>query len=146
MGFVRRKLAITKKGNDKINFFLGQPCKSPFTGINIKSEDWFAVREIVLLEWAMENPGTRPQGWWQFEAPEAKRKKLSGNGKLYPALECEKNYRYNKGIPGLWCYAEKPTIPLTFEPEAEYLRRNDLFHENEAERLTKKDYEPEAVG
>src|SRR5262245_58776181 len=31
--------------------------------------DWLAVRVDLLAEWMEEAPGTRPYGWWTFDAP-----------------------------------------------------------------------------
>ena len=32
-------------------------------------EDWAGVRDELMAEWIAERPGTRPHGWWLFEAP-----------------------------------------------------------------------------
>jgi hypothetical protein len=31
--------------------------------------DWLAVRDDLLGEWIISHPGTRPWGWWRFDAP-----------------------------------------------------------------------------
>jgi hypothetical protein len=31
---------------------------------------WEAMREELLAVWVQEHPGTRPWGWWEYDAPE----------------------------------------------------------------------------
>ena len=35
---------------------------------------WAESRDTVVGEWIREKPGTRPWGWWAFDAPEPKRR------------------------------------------------------------------------
>jgi hypothetical protein len=42
-----------------------------------RGELWLAYRGIVLSWWALRYPGTRPSLWWQYEAPEPRRKRES---------------------------------------------------------------------
>lgn len=32
-------------------------------------DDWDAARDDLLVEWIDAHPGTRPWGWWRFDAP-----------------------------------------------------------------------------
>lgn len=34
---------------------------------------WNNLRDVVLAKWIAINPGTRPWGWWRFDAPERRR-------------------------------------------------------------------------
>jgi hypothetical protein len=39
------------------------------TGIGIAEKLWRSHGSAVVHEWAKDNPGTRPQLWWDFDAP-----------------------------------------------------------------------------
>jgi hypothetical protein len=112
---------------------------------------WEAVRDDVLGEHVREHPGTRPRGWWLYDAP-AERQKLSGTGETwgmsltgltptglynnYPRPD-EINSPYLKGYP------INPDDPPVFEAQATYLDRLGVFLPGERRRLTAKDFEPE---
>lgn len=66
----------------------GEPCPpdgNPFSHLMMSSpgrdtefqaqlrEAWEYAREELLAEWIRESPGTRPPGWWLFDAPERRR-------------------------------------------------------------------------
>lgn len=33
-------------------------------------KDWRDLRDELLAEWTVAHPGTRPFGWWRYDAPE----------------------------------------------------------------------------
>ena len=148
MAHVRRKLAQTKQHEDVILVLLEREPKNPFTQFTLNESDWLEHRETVLELWIADNPGTRPSYWWQYEAPEAKRKQLSGTRKIVThALDHENNYRYNKGTSELWWYADDLPESKTpvFESQAAYLKRHKLFMDGESERLTEDDFKAESL-
>jgi len=42
---------------------------------------WEALRSTILPAWIRKRPGTRPWGWWRFEAPERRR---TIGGRIHP--------------------------------------------------------------
>ena len=112
---------------------------------------WNRVRDGILAEWIEERPGSRPLHWWRFSALE-RRRRLGGTGQ--PAHDVS-GYaeEYEFGLPTIWVQqggflagiAVDPSDPPTFESEAAYLRRLGLLQAGESERLSKADYEPEAI-
>ena len=51
--------------------------ESDFLGTRTEElrEAWEYGREELLRQWLVEHPGTRPPGWWRFDAPAARRKR-----------------------------------------------------------------------
>ena len=88
------------------------------------AELWRDHRDRIIAEHVSDFPGTRPQRWWEYDAPEPRRR-LGGTG-----------------TPGL---AIDPNDPPIFESEAAYLERHGLFLPGERKRLRKVDFEPEAA-
>ena len=112
---------------------------------------WNVVRDEILEEWAREQPGTRPTAWWKYDSREP-RQRLGGTGQ--PAHDVSAYAEeYEFGLPTIWVQqagflagvAVDPSDPPTFESEAAYLRRLDLLQAGESERLSRADYEPEAI-
>jgi hypothetical protein len=134
---------------------------------------WIAHGERVTAEHVAENPGTRPRRWWQYDSPEPRRR-IGGIGSAcHECLAYVPNYDF--GIPTSWVtqwmvdyytgrardihgnltnpkpsgtfrgVALDPNDPPTYESEASYLERLGLFFPGEKTRLTKTDFEPEAV-
>lgn len=123
-------------------------------------ELWAAHQSRVLDEHIAEYPGTRPLRWWQFSAPEPRRR-LGGAGtpsheRLADALRLEfgvpvdwitsrtaRTYRsmgLDLGVPAL-----DPRDPPMYESEATYLDRLGLLLRGERRRLTTEDFELESV-
>jgi hypothetical protein len=79
---------------------------------------WAEYREQVLTDWLIEQPGARPQSWWQYDAPRQRavmqgrelpcevavpRKRLGGIGTpAFDTLAFKPYYRY--GIPAIWLW------------------------------------------
>lgn len=116
---------------------------------------WGRVRDRLLAEWAAAHPGTRPDGWWTFDAPEPRRR-LGGIGTA--AHEClNVALHLDRGIPSQWLDADDvetfapirasaggppfegvavdPADPPLYESEAAYLDRLGLFLPGEKRRV-----------
>ena len=136
---------------------------------------WHAVKDEILAAWIKNYPGSRPHGWWQYDAPEPERRRLGGTGTLRSAVMAVEpslkfgldldfvddwNVQYYNGravdIHGrpigrefhegdFVADAYDPTDPPTFESQASFLRRHGLLLRGEAGRLTAADFEPERV-
>jgi len=61
-----------------------------------RRRDWKENREALTKTWIAENPGTRPAGWWWFDAP-GPRRKASGPGRTVSAPD----YAAEVGRPSL---------------------------------------------
>jgi len=83
-------------------------------------------------------PGTRPWAWWIYTAPEP-RQQLEGPGvpvwERYPAVM----QQYTFGLPSI------VGGPATFESEAAYVRRLDLWEPRERGRVPASAYAPVTV-
>lgn len=110
---------------------------------------WTAHRAWILEQWITARPGSRPFGWWKYEAPEPRRR-LGGVGTLsndrHPLLEL--------GIPTHWQIARPasvdrreldPSDPPRYESQAAYLDRLGLLSADERRRLDATAYEDERV-
>lgn len=106
---------------------------------------WRQHREELLEEWVREHPGTRPPGWWLYEAPKDElRRVLPGQG----VRALESAYFYTEGIPSVTPDADDELVfvgKLKVESQASFLRRHRLFLEGEAKRLKPAAYRPELV-
>ncbi len=98
--------------------------------------DWFAARDEVLAGWVAEWPGTRPNAWWLFDAPEPRAQIGGAAGAIGPGAALV------FGLPKYWALHWSPDDPPEFESEPTYLRRLGLLTAGEARRLTESDYEP----
>ncbi len=78
-------------------------------------EAWRANRAELLAAWIAENPGRRPDMWWQLEAPNQLRRQLAGPEPLAASP-------IHHGCPSWW-----PCKNLIFEPEVEFLHRHSLL-------------------
>ena len=118
---------------------------------------WNKAKDEILEDWAREEPGARPRYWWQYEAPEPRRR-LGGTGT--PSYEVSAYVEhYEWGLPDHWVtqpdvdrpggdfagVAIDPSDPPRFESEAAYLGRLGLFLPGELERLSEADFEPELI-
>src|SRR5262245_14128434 len=117
----------------------------------VMRELWFQNREKLLRywcqnpqEWKRQNtdaplgypepggPGSRPWGWWRFEAPPEPRRRIGGHGvslrEQPDCLEWERELSF--GMPRYWAsYAQGD--PPQFESEVDYLKRHGLLTEEE---------------
>jgi hypothetical protein len=138
-------------------------------------EDWEAVKDAVLENWIAERPGSRPWGWWMYDAPSPQRRRLGGVGT--PSCEClAYEPRFEAGLPVDWIApfdvlfytgravdvdgdpiapenlgndfrgrAVDADDPPRFESEAAYLRRHGLLSASELRRLVATDFAPVAI-
>jgi len=120
-----------------------------------KLDLWREFEDEVVAEHVSEWPGTRPERWWQFSAPEP-RHRVGGVGTpsherlafvlhLYLGvpeswITCDALESYRLGVPAL-----DPTNPPMFESEAAYLARLDLLLPGERSRINEKDFAAESV-
>ncbi len=126
---------------------------------------WEKNRRIVLEQWTEEQPCTRPQRWWQYDAPkelvpgcrgteffayQAFRCRTGGTGT--PQHECLNVVpHFLLGIPSSWVgalemklfshrFAGQPidqAHPPTFESQAAYLQRHGCLTHEEKKYLGK---------
>lgn len=120
---------------------------------------WEGARERLLTEWVKQSPGTRPHGWWLFDAPRdpeamkgtawegtlpIPRRRIGGKGtamsEVFPGIIP----RYERGIPSSWHTIDEEDPP-EYESEAAYLERHGLLTETEKRRLKAAHFEPEPV-
>lgn len=124
-------------------------------------EIWLQYRDRLLAEWIRLHPGSRPWAWWEFDAPE-ERERVGGQGKRFSEyFNVTPHLSY--GIPsegwvsrstvknqGGWVKGKRlrysdaidPADPPTFEGEAAYLARFQLFVEGERPRAPKQLFSP----
>ena len=86
---------------------------------DLMREMWEAHRDELMAE---RGPGRRPWAWWQFEAPEPRRR-VGGVGTsiLHPAGH------NGSGVPSLYGDDYDTTNPPTYETEREFLERLNLL-------------------
>ncbi|MEQ1953600.1 hypothetical protein [Mesorhizobium sp. CN2-181] len=165
---VKRKKAIRRENGlpeEVEGHFLGDP-EHQFvfwwTDKEVR-ELWERWRDELLAQWVLDNPGTRPRGWWMFDAPE---NRIRTGGKGTPKFEVlgyvphfeygmptsyvdQWEFEYYNGIhrdvdghlidekrkPGDFVAdVYDPDDPPTFESETAYLARLGLFFDGEAKR------------
>ena len=110
----------------------------PFHTTGERRKAWESNRAVLM---AKSDPGSRPFAWWLFDAPADLRRQLSGPACLN--LETAQGDQYFSFCPGrerAWglpvCWESFEVWKLvTFESEAEYLRRHGLLTETEEEAL-----------
>lgn len=129
---------------------------------------WKALRRELLPAWIAAAPGTRPWGWWQFEAPEPRRR-LGGTGDVFSAgklqwgLETDWTsaeqvelytgcLRHVDGhlltefaVPGFDKVAVDPRDPPRHESQAAYLSRLGLLTAKERRRIPAAAFEPDVL-
>ena len=138
-------------------------------------EAWDLAGESLLAEWIETRPGTRPPGWWKYDAPAEVRNRVSGTGT--PAHEVlAYAAHFDRGVPVAWVedwmvewyngrardvdgkligsgYSEgdfphvayDPDDPPRFESEPTFLRRLELLLPGELERIPAEAFEPVGV-
>jgi hypothetical protein len=134
---------------------------------------WTDLRDDVLAQWQREQPGTRPWGWWCFDAPEPERRRVGGTGEILGTPDLE------FGIPRLWSFtqpwhveyyngrsiqpkdrchwnqdcvegyftkaAHDPVDPPRYESQAQFLHRHGLLTDVERRHLRPEAFGPEPV-
>lgn len=115
---------------------------------------WDACRAVIVARWAESAPGTRPPLWWQFDAPE-QRRRMSGRGT--PCHEVMAHApAYRLGIPSGWVddyfigrgvKADRfdPNDAPVFESQASFLKCHGLLIEGESKRLSPAAFNPEVL-
>ncbi len=170
--FDRRRVELSAEEIDWLHDGTGSPWIY-FHQENL-AELWRTHEEAILAEHVAASPGTRPRRWWEWSAPEPRRR-LGGVGTPksdvlahVPRFWCgvpldwvsrwEAAY-YNgraldvHGRPILNGYREghfqgvpiDPDDPPMFESEAAYLDRHGLMLSGERRRLKPADFEPESA-
>jgi hypothetical protein len=121
---------------------------------------WLEFAEDIVKGHVATSPGTRPTRWWQFDAPEPRRR-LGGIG-----TPCHERlahvFRLYLGLPQDWITEgtlatyraidrplEVPALslidPPMYEAQSTYLERLGLLDASERKRLKPRDFEPEPV-
>jgi hypothetical protein len=113
---------------------------------------WAEHAEAVVQHHIRRAPGTRPLRWWEYSAPEPRRR-LGGTGDTLDTCTAY-GPSFHYGIPDGWrrhgdYFTEgtpiDPDDPPRFESEAKYLLRLGLLLPGERERLCPRDFWPELV-
>jgi hypothetical protein len=125
------------------------------------SDLWAQYGAEIITWWCKENPGTRPRTWWKFQAPEPRRR-VGGIGTTKREVLGHPEYIKANGLPcpeGFvlpedlawwpWCERAAATAvdydnPPKYEAQAAYLSRLEMLQPGEANRLTARDFEPQA--
>jgi hypothetical protein len=121
---------------------------------------WREFADDIVKEHIATSPGTRPERWWSYSAPEPRRR-LGGIG-----TPCHERLahvlRLQLGVPVDWIMADDvstyeligsplevpaldPAKPPMYESEAAYLQRLELLQPGERKRLTPKDFNRQSV-
>lgn len=100
---------------------------------------WKALGAELLERWIAENPGTRPFAWWLFDAPEPRRRMLTGPKVLWvDSLTCPPNARkWWFGVPACTSGGDHEQ-KIVFESQAAFLERHGLLTEAERKALGKR--------
>lgn len=136
---------------------------------------WETNRKQILKDWIRTAPGTRPPAWWKYDVPEMARQRIAGTGDpAWEHLGYVLSYRlgipdlwvsefdtqyYNgkaRHVDGhiiptdykdgdFTGKAVDPNDPPTYESQASYLRRLELFAPGEERRLPVDAFEPETI-
>lgn len=89
-------------------------------------EVWHEHRGSLLTAWLREKPGTRPAGWWMFDAPREPRRRVGGVGT--PLKDAPLHF----GIPSQFEDDYHFTNPPRYEAECDYLQRHNLLMAEES--------------
>lgn len=60
--------------------------------------DWLVARDVLLAGWIHEHPGTRPWGWWRFDAPRWRHADQPARVQPITALDCAEPRRRLGGV------------------------------------------------
>lgn len=95
---------------------------------------WAAIVEDAIAEWAQYYPGSRPERWWEYSAPELRR--ISGGFTvLQGASRCQ-----STGIP-YGSPADEKHPPMV-ESEPAFLDRHGLWLPGERRRVPPSEFLP----
>ena len=123
----------------------------PDPDVAVLGEAWRELRDALLPAWIAEHPGRRPWAWWQFDAPEPRRR--IGTMRLRPGSTWSTTHRVAVDYEFVAaetahtvevdrrCWFGRPAVLVTlddfgavFESEVEYLRRHGLLTSGELAR------------
>ena len=122
-------------------------------GQALRKKLWQEHGQAVMRWWARNFPGRRPDSWWEWAAPEPRRR-VGGTGEPVPGETWP--HDFHLGIPSDWhddpedceLFGGEPvdeTDPPLFESQAAYLKRLGLLEPGELRRIGKGAMEPEAM-
>lgn len=96
---------------------------------------WRQHRAALLEAWIAARPGSRPSGWWLFDAPEPRRLRTGGTG-VEASVRWAPVYQpwVRCGVELMWASVSK-TDPPRHESEAAYLERHALWIRGEKVRV-----------
>lgn len=92
--------------------------------------EWAKLREEILAEHIAQHPGSRPAGWWEFEAPEPRRQ-IGGGPSILKSDAPAWARTLFLGMPACWGL-EQFADPPRFETQGQYLERLGLLRPGEA--------------
>lgn len=84
-------------------------------------EVWRQHRESLLAAWIAEHPGTRPAGWWLFDAPREPRRRVGGVGT--PLKDSPLHFGMPSQFEDDYHFKDSPR----YETERDYLKRHRLL-------------------
>lgn len=108
---------------------------------------WEDLRDEIMGEWIQKHPGTRPWGWWQFEAPEPRRRvdgkphpfknperetKVAAWREVCPEVAAREAHKLFYGKPAVLIVPDD--FAAAYEDELAYLRRLKLLTADERRR------------
>src|SRR5262245_29223305 len=102
-------------------------------------ERWRAWGEELTQAWIDTRPGSRPWGWWRFDAPEA-RHVIEGAGRVIHG--CDWVWREQHGVVAL---AAGPGPRVVVESSPSYLRRLERLDAAERAALGSAAFRPRHV-
>jgi len=159
MATLKKSLSKKEMLPNEVRRFLLDGSRSGEAIVLTESEERSAWKEHgaeLVEEHVKRSPGTRPAGWWTFDAP-GPRLRVGGKGEArFP-----KSLRL--GIPTYFWDARfygamKIAVPdarprelidagdpPSYESQAMFLRRNDLLSPGEESKLSEDDFRPETV-
>jgi hypothetical protein len=107
-----------------------------FTAESERKAAWHRHSGEILTAWVAVYPGSRPWGWWRYDAP-GPRTCVEGVDYMDTNLPESISWRANFGRPT--CPLDRPagaaTTRIVFESEAAFLNRHGLLLPGEAMRL-----------
>lgn len=122
---------------------------SAWAGVTAGKDLWLRHRDAVLAAWIENFPGSRPSGWWRWDAP-GPRQRCGGIGfpwsdVLHLGVPAQWNYGRQRGLGPNPPRAVDPAHPPTYESEATFLARHGLLSPSEKRRLRADDYRPISI-
>ena len=98
---------------------------------------WAENRGDVLQQFIKEHPGERPCAWWQFDAPEPRRKVTTGGiSVMNPIMRpCPDSSETSFGLPTMWMGSGGELHQNLYETQLEFLQRHNLLTKAEKKIL-----------